>query len=175
MDRLLNLDAVFSQHFILPPESNRRQLAKFTAHLGDGPHVFGGLGLIYLIGWFNDGIHLCQNVLVIVLTILAAIIAVTLIKFIVRRQRPQPPGEFVTFQYDVYSFPSGHSARLAALAVSTIFFDPLLGWILVVIALSVAAARVAVGVHYVGDIVVGLGVGALVAWEGNSLLPYIFG
>jgi undecaprenyl-diphosphatase len=92
-----------------------------------------------------------------------------------RRQRPQPPGEFVTFQYDIYSFPSGHAARLAALAVSVMFFDVLLGWSLVVLAICVVVARIAVGIHYVSDVVIGLGLGALVAWAGLVLLSYVSG
>jgi membrane-associated phospholipid phosphatase len=95
---------------------------------------------------------------------------VTSIKFIVRRARPFPPGEFVTFKYDAYSFPSGHSARLAALAIGTIFFFPNSGWVLIVGALAVAAARVVVGIHYVSDIVVGLAVGAVTAWGAILLL-----
>ena len=102
--------------------------------------------------------------------VLLAMALVTLIKYIVRRERPHPPGEFVTFQYDYYSFPSGHAARMAALAVATIFFYPLLGWILVVITLSVGAARITVGIHYVGDVVVGLGIGGIVAWWGAAVL-----
>lgn len=140
------------------------------AHLGDGPYVFSGLILACLLGWLRSDFHFCQNVLVIACMVLTAGLVVTLIKFVVRRQRPQPPGEFVTFHYDVYSFPSGHSARLGALAVGVLFWYPVGGMILAVIALGVAAARVGVGVHYLTDIVVGLGVGGLVAWQGSTLL-----
>lgn len=143
------------------------------AHLGDGPLVFGGLGLVYSVGWLAASVQLRQTVLMIVLPVLAAMIGVTLIKFMVRRQRPQPPGEFVTFQYDIYSFPSGHAARLTALAVSVMFFDILLGWSLVALAVCVVVARIAVGIHYISDVVVGLGLGALVAWAGLALLPYL--
>ena len=173
MDRLLNFDAKLSQRLSLPSDSGWRQLARFVAHWGDGPYVFGGLGLAYLLAWLGDQARLRQEVLITALIILAAILIVTLIKFVVRRQRPRPPGEFVTFQYDVYSFPSGHAARLAALAVSAIFFDPTLGWILIAITLSVAVARVAVGVHYLGDIIIGLALGVLVAWAGLTLLSYL--
>ena len=173
MDRLLNFDAKLSQRLSLPPDSGWRQLARFVAHLGDGPLVFGGLGLAYLLAWLGGQARLCQEVLITALIILAAILIATLIKFVVRRQRPRPPGEFVTFQYDAYSFPSGHAARLAALAVSASFFDPILGWILIATTLSVAVARIVVGVHYLGDIVIGLALGVLVAWGGLTLLPYL--
>jgi undecaprenyl-diphosphatase len=146
-----------------------------VAHLGDGPLVFGGLGLVYGVGWLGANVQLRQTVLMTIFLVLAAMIVVTLIKFMARRQRPQPPGEFVTFQYDIYSFPSGHAARLAALAVSVMFFDVLLGWSLVVLAICVVVARIAVGIHYVSDVVIGLGLGALVAWAGLVLLSYVSG
>ena len=170
MERFLRFDAALSQRFVLPLESHWRRKARVMAHLGDGPYVFGGLGLAGLIGWLRSDFRFCQNILVIAFIVLMTGLIVTLIKFIARRQRPQPPGEFVTFHYDVYSFPSGHSARLAALAVAVLFWDPLWGAILAVIAVGVAGARVVVGVHYLTDIIMGLGVGGLVAWHGVTLL-----
>lgn len=169
LDRLLGLDAWLSRQLYLPPESNWRSRVGLVAHLGDGPLVFGGLGLVYSLGWLGSKPRLCQAVLLIALIVLAVMGVVTLVKFGVRRQRPRPPGEFVTFQYDAYSFPSGHAARLTALAASVMFFDPLLGLVFGVLALSVAAARVLVGIHYLGDIVIGLGLGLLIAWEGIML------
>ncbi|MBI1879571.1 MAG: phosphatase PAP2 family protein [Chloroflexi bacterium] len=128
---------------------------------------------LYGLGWLGAKAQLCQVVLMMALLVLAAMLLVTLIKFTVRRRRPRPPGEFVTFQYDAYSFPSGHAARLAALAVSVMFFDPLLGWGFVGLAIGVAGARIAVGIHYLSDVIIGLGLGALVAWAGLTLLPYL--
>jgi undecaprenyl-diphosphatase len=125
------------------------------------------------LGWFWDENQLRQATLATLLILLAVFIIVTLIKFAVRRPRPQLPGEFVAFQYDVYSFPSGHSARLAALAVSISFFDLTTGLVLTIVALGVSVARIMVGVHYPGDILVGLAIGALVAWEGMTFLPYL--
>ena len=97
------------------------RLARFTAHIGDGQYIFGVLGMVYLLGWRLDNPLLRRNMLTIALVILAAGIVTTLIKFAVRRRRPQPPGEFVSLQYDKYSFPSGHSARMATLVVMTMF------------------------------------------------------
>lgn len=175
LDRLLGLDARLSRQLYLPPESSWWSRARLVAHLGDGPLVFGGLGLVYSLGWLGGKPQLCQASLLIALIVLAVMGVVTLVKFGVRRQRPRPPGEFVTFQYDAYSFPSGHAARLTALAASVMFFDPLLGLVFGALALSVAAARVLIGIHYLSDIIVGLGLGLLIAWEGitlfSSLLP----
>lgn len=173
MDHFLRLDVVLTKRLALSPESGWWQWMRVLAHVGDGPYVFGALGFVYLLSWLGPGFYLRQAMLSIMLIVLAALGIVTLIKYAVRRQRPRPPGEFVTLQYDAYSFPSGHSARLAALAVSSVFFFPNLGWILVIVAVSVAIARVAVGIHYFSDILVGLGVGAVVAWQLVTILPNI--
>lgn len=174
VDRLLGFDARLSRQLYLPPESSWRGRARLLAHLGDGPLVFGGLGLVYTWSRLENKPQLGQAVLLTALIVLAVMGIVTLVKFGVRRQRPRPPGEFVTFQYDAYSFPSGHAARLTALAASVTFFDPLLGLFFGVLALSVAAARVLVGVHYLSDILIGLGLGLLVAWEGLALFSPLF-
>ena len=173
MKRLLAIDATFSQYLTLPLESGWWRWARVLAHLGDGPNVFGGLGLGYSLGWLWPNPFLRQATLTVALSVLLAMVLVTLIKFFIRRERPQPPGEFVAFQYDLYSFPSGHSARMIALAVSILFFYPLLGWVLIVVTLGVVTARIAVGIHYISDIIVGICVGTLVAWGSLPLLLQI--
>lgn len=173
MKRLLAFDATFSQYLTLSPESGWWQRARVLAHLGDGPYIFGVLGLGYLLGWLWPNPFLRQAMLTVALSVLLTMGIVTLIKYLVRRERPHPPGEFVVFPYDRYSFPSGHSARMVALAVSTLFFYPLFGWALVVITLGVAVSRIVVGIHYFSDIVVGIGVGTLVAWGALPLLLQI--
>ena len=62
---------------------------------------------------------------------------------------------------------------MTVLAISTLFFHPPFGWILVIIALSIAVARVAIGIHYLGDIITGLCIGTIVAWSGTILPLYI--
>jgi len=164
LEHLLELDTALSEFLTLAPDSTRWRRAKWLAHLGDGPVVFGMLGLVYLLGLSENSSLLRRACVVIAIMVALAIVVVTLIKFVVRRQRPRDPGEFVTFQYDVYSFPSGHAARLAALAVSTAFFYAPLGWMLGGMAVAVGLARVAVGIHFVSDVLIGLTVGALVGW-----------
>lgn len=173
MQRILSLDTALSLRLTVSPNSIWRRVARLTAHVGDGQYVFGVLGLLYVIGWLRWNVYLRWATIIIAFTVLMAITMVTLIKFIVRRQRPRPPGEFVVFHYDVYSFPSGHSARLAALAGSTALFFPTIGWLLGVIAITVGLARIAVGIHYASDVVAGLGLGILVAWTMNIILPIL--
>ena len=111
MKWLLALDGQFSEWLTIPQQSNWWRWARLIAHLGDGPYVFGGFGVAYLCGWFQQDPFSRQANLTLALIVSLAILIVTVIKFIVRRLRPHPPGEFVSLQYDLYSFPSGHSAR----------------------------------------------------------------
>ena len=164
MQHLSGLDATLSRWVSLSSKSEWWPAARLTAHLGDAHYIFGGLGLIFLLDLLWARSNLSWVILSITSSILVTLGMVTLIKYAVRRERPRPPGEFVLFQYDAYSFPSGHSARLAALAVSTLYYSTGIGWALVLLALGVGLARLAVGIHYISDIVVGLMVGAIVAW-----------
>lgn len=175
LDRLLAFDARLSRQLCLSPWSEGWRWARLAAHLGDGPLVFSGLGLVYGLGWLVAEAQLRQAVWVIALLVLVVAPVVTLIKFAVRRQRPQLPGEFVSFRYDAYSFPSGHAARMAALAVGVMFFNLPLGWSFIGLAVGVAVARVVVGIHYVSDVIAGLGLGALVAWTVRVMLLYFPG
>ena len=96
-------------------------------------------------------------------------------KVAVRRTRPpwtkqlvhRVPAPFQVFaDIEAYSFPSGHSLR-GALVVTCILYTMdvslSIGIALVVGMVGVAASRVALGRHYVGDVIVGLILGILVA------------
>ena len=170
MDQLTKLDTRFSRRCALPVASPWWRLVRPVAHLGDGLYVFGGLVLFYLLGWLIDDMYLRQANLIITVEILLVMLTITLIKYLIRRERPQPPGEFVTFRYDAYSFPSGHAARMAALAMGVTFFFPTLAWLAVGVALGVALARVVVGVHYVGDILAGIVIGIILTGVSAWLL-----
>lgn len=170
MKRLLTFDASYSRRVTISSGSNWWRWAKIFAHLGDGPYVFITLGLIYLAGWVGTNALLRRGALIMIIVVFLTMATVTAIKFIVRRQRPQPPGEFVTFHYDMYSFPSGHAARMMSLTVSALIFLAPLGLLLMIFTLSVSAARIVVGIHYISDVLVGLGLGATIAWITTYLL-----
>lgn len=63
-----------------------------------------------------------------------------------------------------WSFPSNHAAIAAAAAAALLVIDRRLARLAVPAALLMAASRVWIGVHYPHDVLVGLVVGALVAW-----------
>lgn len=61
-----------------------------------------------------------------------------------------------------WSWPSNHSTIAGALAVACLLVAPRLWPVVVPLALAVAGARVAAGVHYVHDVASGLALGVLV-------------
>lgn len=162
--RLSAWDENLTARLMLPEAANRwRALATVIAHLGDGWLWFLGWGLAYALGdaGLRAGILRWAGAALLTGAIVGAI------KLILRRERPTAVQGFYSLRYDVHSFPSGHAARMGVAAL----FGPLLwtggGWLFAPCALLVAWARVALGVHYLLDVVVGLGIGlltALAAW-----------
>lgn len=68
---------------------------------------------------------------------------------------------------DPFSFPSGHSAAITAVAVTASLYRPMLAPFLLPVAALVAASRVMLRVHFIGDVLAGASIGlagALAAW-----------
>lgn len=97
------------------------------------------------------------------------------IKFIVRRRRPEGDWGSIYRNTDPHSFPSGHAARAFLIAVVGAALGPTwLGILLWIWAPSVALARVAMGVHYVSDILAGAILGIFVAIIGLQIYEPLF-
>jgi undecaprenyl-diphosphatase len=93
------------------------------------------------------------------------------------RERPFVQEEFVPLleHEPTSSFPSNHAACGFALAVAVWWLVPGAGSLLVLFACVLAFSRVYVGVHYPADVLIGAGVGSLVAYgtvaAGLALFP----
>lgn len=156
-----DLDRRISQRLRVPDGRRGLRLAALVvAHLGDSP--LWAIILIVLYAW--GGASLRALVVRMAAAALTVGVAGGIIKRIVRRPRPDgyAPGLY-SRSLDRYSLPSGHAARVAAVAVVATTACPDLAVVAAACALGVAAARVALGVHYVGDALAGLLLGALVA------------
>lgn len=157
---LLETDAMLSQKMRVAEKPGLlRQLAIFLAHSGDS--WFWGLGLlaVWLLG--NAEWHIKAVILVFAIAICA--IATQAIKWLVRRERPQGEWGQLYRKADPHSFPSGHASRAIMLSVLGVLLGP--AWFAVVLVIwgpLVALARVAMGVHYLSDIVAGAALGFLI-------------
>jgi undecaprenyl-diphosphatase len=97
-------------------------------------------------------------------------IALVLLKGRVRRPRPcelAKPRHFdvaplLCIPSDRYSFPSGHSLNAFALAIVLALAFPLLAVPVFLVAASVAASRVVLGLHYLSDVLAGSALGAVI-------------
>ena len=148
-----------------------RTISTVLAHSGDSWFWAVGLILLYMAG----GPFWKQWALTQLLWISVLAVAVMIVKFTVRRRRPEGDWGEIYRSTDPHSFPSGHAARATLIAVIALGLGPLwLGLVLLIWAPLVSLARVAMGVHYLSDVVVGTLVGLLVALVGLQLSPAAF-
>ena len=144
-----------------------RNISVFFAHSGDS--WFWGLGLILLWVFTNEPFWKKWAVVLFGGIAVLAVIVMSL-KFIIRRRRPEGEWGGIYRNTDPHSFPSGHAARAFMIAlVATALGPAWAGILLWVWAPLVALARVAMGVHYVSDIVAGAIVGIAVGLIGLQI------
>lgn len=107
--------------------------------------------------------------------IVAVAVLVLAIKFSVRRRRPEGNWGSIYRRTDPHSFPSGHAVRSMLLAVLCLGWGP--GWLAGAALLwgpLVVLARVAMGVHYLSDVLAGAVLGILLGWLALAVLPAPF-
>jgi undecaprenyl-diphosphatase len=74
---------------------------------------------------------------------------------------------------DRFSFPSGHTITAFAIALSLGLYYPALVVGLVFCAVSVAASRVILGLHYLSDVLVGIVIGAAIGVAAFEWVPHL--
>jgi len=95
------------------------------------------------------------------------------LKKLFRRRRPgafQPHCWATLLPPDQFSFPSGHTITAFAVAVSLATYYPDLAGGLIFCALSVAASRILLGMHFLSDVLAGAAIGSLLAMVATRLL-----
>ncbi len=159
MRRWLELDAAWSQRLRVAERPGfLRTLAAILAHSGDS--WFWAAGLLVVIFFVPAWKPLALAMLAGILVTAALVFP---IKLLVRRRRPEGEWGSIYRSTDPHSFPSGHAARVVMLAVVALALGPLwLGILLLVWAPLVSLARVAMGVHYLSDVVAGMFLGLMV-------------
>ena len=157
--QLESWDQRWSQALRVDEKRLGKSIATIAAHLGDGPLwlVLWSVGVLFL-----PAPQRWQVVLWVVASIIAAIITYA-IKFSLKRPRPQELDGFYSKGYDRHAFPSGHATRMGTLPLFGAWIFPQYALIFWFVSLICIWARVALGVHYLGDVVVGWIIGAVVS------------
>jgi len=172
MENLAKLDTRLTDSLRLRSENPVwHRIFSFFAHSGDSWFWLAGLGLIWLFGkteWHNKAAFIG-----VVLVIESALVLV--LKFAVRRRRPEGEWGAIYRNTDPHSFPSGHASRAALLAVLALGLGPAwFGWLLLIWAPLVSLARVTMGVHYLSDVLAGFVLGSLIGLAALQIQPWIF-
>jgi undecaprenyl-diphosphatase len=157
---VIEFDARFTQKLrIVEQKGLFRTLSVFLAHSGDSWFWLAGLALMWVLG--NQ--YWKYRAIVLFIAIVITALVVFVVKNLFRRKRPE--GEWGQFYRltDPHSFPSGHTVRAVMLAVIMLGLGPLwLGFLLLVWAPFVGLARIAMGVHYLTDVLAGAVLGLIV-------------
>ncbi len=166
---LLELDARFSDELRVAEKPGiLRTLAIFLAHSGDSWFWV----LVLAVSWFFSNSIWKHWEVVEFFGILGLAGVVLVIKYLVRRKRPEGEWGGIYRNTDPHSFPSGHAARAFLIAVVASALAP--SWLVALLwiwAPLVALARVAMGVHYLSDVVAGAVLGIVVAVIGLQFYP----
>ncbi len=171
---ILEFDAGLSGRMRVAEKPGKlRSMAVFFCHSGDS--WFWAAALIPLWFFSNSMWRHWEVVEFGGICVLAPIVLA--IKFSVRRPRPEGKWGTIYRVTDPHSFPSGHAARAFMIAIVATALAPT--WLAVILwiwAPLVAIARVAMGVHYVSDIVAGAIFGSVVALIGLQIhVPIMLG
>ncbi|KAF1748070.1 hypothetical protein GCK72_024537 [Caenorhabditis remanei] len=133
--------------------------------------VVAALGLIVAYGKNFD--EMTQYGLVVLnIGLYFDLIFIAVIKFYIHRDRPlKTYSKYIEYTVDIYSFPSGHSSRAAMLIVMLYNFSPMSAVPFIPLPLIVGLSRVALGRHYITDVLAGIVIGFM---EGRLMLtiPY---
>jgi undecaprenyl-diphosphatase len=161
-----------------PNENRFKPFAAFFAHSGDSWFIEIALFILWLCT--RARFHQMMALMAGAVVVLAALVLA--IKFTIRRRRPEGEWGAIYRTTDPHSFPSGHAARTAMLAVLAFALGfRWLGAALFLWMILVSLARVWMGVHYLSDIIAGVILGgafglamAFASTWFYQLLPWIF-
>jgi undecaprenyl-diphosphatase len=141
---------------------------RWITHLGGAWATIGSAVLLVALGEVRLG-------LAVFVATASSQLVVQILKRAVARPRPtDPEGRPLALVKlpDPFSFPSGHSATITAVTVTICLDRPILAPVLLPIAALVAASRVTLRVHYVGDVLAGASIGLAGAILSAVLILY---
>lgn len=137
-----------------------RRYFALVSRLGDGVFWYALMALLVLFGGATGrmaALHMAG----------LSLVSLALYKGLKRwTRRPRPCAADLRIRawvapLDEFSFPSGHTLHAVGFTLVAIAYLPLLAWLLVPFAVSVAASRVVLGLHYPSDVLAASGIGVL--------------
>lgn len=143
--------------------SSLRWLFVLVSKLGDGGY-WAAMGLTLLL---VQGTAALPMLLQIALSGLFGVWLYKQLKNRLVRERPFISSGSImcaTAPLDRYSFPSGHTLHAVMFTILFCHAEPRLALLTIPFAVLVAASRVVLGLHYPSDVLVGAGLGGLIAW-----------
>lgn len=169
--------------FVFYSFANRSPLGDFVIVFFAKYFLYAVLLVFGFCAYKNWGGDKIQKIYPYAIAILAAIIArfgvAEIVRFFYHRPRPFIALELPHLINDTaYSFPSGHTIFLFALATVTYFFNKKLAYFLYISGIVIGFARVTSGVHYPSDIFGGAILGTLTGfliykfWKQYSLKQF---
>jgi undecaprenyl-diphosphatase len=170
-ERADRLDAILTPPLVIP---EHRRIASATAlgiaHSGDAAVWVVLLALAWILGdvdWKGRALVTAAGLVIVELVVVGT-------KFLIRRPRPEGRSGLIYRKMDPYSFPSGHAARAAMLILFFAVSYP--AWCIVAVVLwgpVMVLSRVAIGIHYVLDVIAGAVLGAGLAAGVLALVPVV--
>ena len=131
------------------------------------------LWLMVVVFWRRGPIHVLQLAEVLIVANVFGILFNLVLGKIFVRKRPFDTHKLhplISTHWLGGSFPSDHAMFSFAIATSLWIADPVTGAWAMLVAGLIALSRVAVGVHYVSDVVVGTATGILAAYVSLALV-----
>ena len=145
-----------------------RAFFKIASRLGDGV-------IWYALMLLLPFIHGAQGLRVALIMLATSAVNLATYKFLKRtfvRERPFIRHAGISLAQaplDRYSFPSGHTLHAVAFAWQACAAFPELGFVVIPLALAIAASRVVLGLHYPTDVLVGALLGVISGSIGAAL------
>lgn len=146
-----------------------RRFFSLVSRLGDGG-IWAAMAVL-IVG--SNGPQAIPVVLHMAVTGAVGVLVYKLLKSRLVRERPYiNHGDILcgTAPLDRYSFPSGHTLHAVSFSIMISAVAPALMPVVVPFAVLVMASRVILGLHYPSDVVVGAGLGTVLATTSLALL-----
>lgn len=149
------------------------RIAMIVATRGGDGWLWYAFGVILLLA---GGEHRFAAIAAAGTSAVAGIFIFRALKHTSRRKRPceiEPHCWASILPPDKYSFPSGHAITAFAVAVSVGLFYPYLQPCLILAALLIAASRIALGMHFLSDVVAGITLGVMLGMASYHIFAFI--